>query len=135
MANTNGSQQALARRTAPVALTVPPSPLRTLGHTLGILALVAGGVTLGAYMLDMHAHTCEGCGHQWRHLGAFNVGDPESHTCSRCGTVQWWKDGIPHVFRNSLRTPPPNPLEARLLEAKQHQRLFEAPWERIARFG
>jgi hypothetical protein len=77
---------------------------------LGTIAIAVGVGMLGAYMLDLHSHTCEACGHRWRHLGAFNLGDPVAHTCSKCGTVQWWKDGAPHVFRDVLRQPPPNVL-------------------------
>lgn len=68
---------------------------------LATLAITAGVVALGAYALDLHAHTCANCGHKWRHLGAFNLGDEESHTCTRCGHVQWWKGGTPHVLRGS----------------------------------
>lgn len=73
---------------------------------------------LGAYMLDLHAHTCDGCGNRWRHLGAFNVGDPTSHTCGKCGVVQWWKDGVPHVFRSSLQPFTPAMYAARLQESR-----------------
>jgi hypothetical protein len=68
---------------------------------LATLAITVGVVALGVYALDLHAHTCVNCGHRWRHLGAFNLGDEESHTCSRCGQVQWWKCGAPHVLRGS----------------------------------
>jgi hypothetical protein len=84
----------------------PPLKAQEPLGTLATLALVAGAVALGAYALDLHAHTCEGCGARWRHLGAFNLGDPSAHTCRTCGTVQWMKDGVPHVFRSVLRTPP-----------------------------
>lgn len=94
----------LARRMQP-----PPTATPSFGGTIGILALALSMGVIGAYMLDLHAHTCESCGNKWRHLGAFNIGDPGSHTCARCGTVQWWKDGVPHVFRNSIRNPPPDP--------------------------
>jgi len=67
--------------------------------TLGVLAIAFGIGVLGAYMLDLHGHTCCRCGHKWRHLGALNVGNESSHTCSRCGTVQWWKNGVPHAWR------------------------------------
>ena len=80
---------------------------------LGFLATVAitvGVVALGAYVFDWHAHQCEACGTRWRHLGAFNIGDPGAHACGKCGTVQWWKDGVPHVFRDVLRQPPPEVL-------------------------
>lgn len=65
------------------------------------LAILVGVGVLGAYMLDLHAHTCEGCGKRWRHFGAFNFDDEESHTCTRCGQVQWWRGGAPHVRRGS----------------------------------
>jgi hypothetical protein len=68
---------------------------------LATIAITAGVVALGVYALDLHAHTCANCGHRWRHLGAFNLGDEESHTCGRCGQVQWWKCGTPHVLRGS----------------------------------
>lgn len=69
-----------------------------LSSTLGSIAIAIGVGVVGAYMLDLHGHTCEGCGRRWRHFGAFNLGDAESHTCSRCGEVQWWKCGAPHVL-------------------------------------
>jgi hypothetical protein len=92
-----------------------PNTLRTLAITLG----AAVGITaLGLYVFDCHRHTCESCGNSWQHLGAFNVGDPGSHTCGKCGTVQWWKDGVPHVFRSVLFQPPPkvmpDAMDARL---------------------
>jgi hypothetical protein len=68
---------------------------------LGALAVVVGIGALGAYMLDLHGHTCDRCGGRWRHFGAFNLGDEQSHTCSSCGEVQWWKCGVPHVLRGS----------------------------------
>jgi hypothetical protein len=68
---------------------------------LATIAITAGVVALGVYALDLHGHTCASCGHKWRHLGAFNLGDEESHTCGRCGQVQWWKCGTPHVLRGS----------------------------------
>jgi len=79
----------------------PPQapPAKSIG-TLGVLAIAVGVGVLGYYMLDGHTHTCEVCGHRWRHLGAFNLGDPAAHTCKQCGTVQWWKDGRQHVFRD-----------------------------------
>ena len=80
-----------------------PNMLMTLAFTVGVVAF-------GLYALDLHSHRCEGCGHKWYHLGAFNVGDPASHTCGKCGAVQWWKDGVPHVFREALRRPPPKVL-------------------------
>lgn len=85
-------------------------PAQPIG-TLGVIAIAFGIGVLGAYALDLHSHTCCACGRKWRHLGAFNLGDPTAHTCT-CGTVQWWKDGIPHVFRTALRTAPPDPFAA-----------------------
>lgn len=78
-----------------------PSAEKSIGP-LGVIALALGIGVFGYYMLDGHAHTCEACGNRWRHLGAFNLGDPQAHTCKQCGTVQWWKDGFPHVFRSPL---------------------------------
>lgn len=113
----------------------PPSATRpsaapegpSIGRILGTLALAVGVGVLGYYALDGHSHTCEGCGHKWRHLGIFNVGDPKAHACQRCGTVQWWKDGVPHVFREALRSPPPNALPdtvaSRLREFRDAPRL------------
>ena len=84
----------------------------TLG-VIGGLASVVGLAAIGAHMLDLHGHCCEGCGHRWKHFGAFNLNDEESHRCSRCGTVQWWKDGAPHVMHGSTHAPaaqrPPQP--------------------------
>jgi len=75
--------------------------------TLSTLALLVGIGVLGAYMLDLHGHTCDRCGRRWRHFGAFNFGDTESHTCTRCGQVQWWKCGAPHVLQGSQYAVPP----------------------------
>ena len=97
----------------------PPSP--SLGTVLGTIALALGVGVLGYYMLDGHTHTCESCGHRWRHLGAFNVGDPAAHSC-KCGTVQWWKDGVAHVFRSALREPPPKGLPDTLVSRLQEIR-------------
>ena len=67
---------------------------RTLLIAAGALAI---GVA-GAYVLDLHSHECERCGHRWSHLGAFNAGAEPAHTCARCGALQWWKVGVPpHV--------------------------------------
>ena len=100
----------------------PPS----LGNMLGVIAIAVGVSVLGYYALDGHSHVCESCGHRWRHLGVFNLGDPAAHTC-KCGTVQWWKDGVPHVFRDVLRQPPskvlPDTLVSRLQEIRQAPRL------------
>jgi hypothetical protein len=86
------------------------------------LAIAAGVVALGMYVFDWHSHSCEACGHKWRHLGALNVGDPRAHTCARCGTVQWWKDGVPHVFRSALLSPPPSTEFATISENGHHAR-------------
>ena len=100
----------------------PPS----IGNVLSTIALALGVGVLGYYMLDGHSHTCESCGHRWRHLGVFNHGDPDAHAC-KCGTVQWWKDGTAHVFRDVLRQPPPkelpNTLVSRLQEIRSTPRL------------
>jgi len=82
---------------------------------LATIVITAGVFALGAYTLDLHAHTCVNCGHKWRHLGAFNLGDEESHTCSRCGQVQWWKCGTLHVLGGSPPPAerPPNPVYGR----------------------
>lgn len=69
----------------------PPSR-PTLGGTLGVIAIALGVGVLGAFVFDLHGHTCNTCGNRWRHLGAFNVGDETAHTCAGCGTVQWWKN-------------------------------------------
>jgi hypothetical protein len=110
----------------------PDPPPSSIGHTLGVIALATGVVVLGLYVFDLHSHTCEACGERWRHLGVFNHGDPVSHTCGKCGTVQWWKDGIPHVFRSVLRTPPPkivpDTLAARLQELRETPRLTLPAW-------
>jgi hypothetical protein len=93
--------------------------------TLGIIALAFGIGVLGAYALDLHGHTCA-CGNRWYHLGAFNLGDEDSHRCSRCGTVQWWKNGAPHVFRSGhgadYTSAPPNPLAAMSQEIREASR-------------
>jgi len=73
---------------------------------VGVIAIAVGVGVLGYYMLDGHSHRCEACGYRWRHLGAFNFGDPTAHTCKQCGTVQWWKDGFQHVFRDPTYVPP-----------------------------
>ena len=90
----------------------PPAPKSTaasLISTLGTVALVIGAGALGYYMLDGHSHCCESCGHTWRHLGVFNFGDPGAHSCCKCGTTQWWKDGVQQVFKDALREPPKPP--------------------------
>lgn len=107
-----------------------PSP--SIGKMLGVVALALGVGVLGYYVLDGHSHTCEACGQRWRHLGAFNLGDPVAHTCGKCGTVQWWKDGVPHVFREVLRSPPPkilpDSLVSRLQELREAPRLALSSW-------
>lgn len=84
----------------------PPAKSGSFGM-LGGLAIAVGLGALGAYMLDLHGHSCDRCGQRWRHFGAFNLGDEQSHTCSRCGEVQWWKCGAPHVLRGSQYVTPP----------------------------
>lgn len=98
----------------------PPPP--SIGNMLGVLAIAVGVSVLGYYVLDGHSHTCESCGNSWRHLGVFNVGDPGAHACGKCGTVQWWKDGTAHVFRDVLRQPPPTVLPNTLMSRPQEIR-------------
>jgi hypothetical protein len=43
----------------------------------------------------------------------FNLGDPAAHSCRQCGTVQWYKDGIQHVYRTALREAPRSVLPGR----------------------
>ena len=107
--------------------TAPPPP--SLGNMLGVIAIAVGVGVLGYYALDGHSHTCESCGHRWRHLGAFNVGDPAAHSC-KCGTVQWWKDGVAHVYRDVLRQPPPKALPDTLVSRLQEIR--EAPRQALS---
>lgn len=102
---TNAPKQPVSSRPAPPRPVPPQSALGSFGSALGTVAIAIGVGVLGAYMLDLHTHTCDACGYRWRHLGAFNVGDADSHTCGNCGVVQWWKDGVPHVFRSSLQAP------------------------------
>lgn len=99
-----------------------PSSPHSIGNMLGVVVIALGVGVLGYYMLDGHSHTCEACGHRWRHLGVFNLGDPVAHTCSKCHTVQWWKDGMPHVFRDVLRQPPPKVLPDSLVSRLQEIR-------------
>ena len=98
------------------------SPPPSIGNMLGVIAIAVGVGVLGVYMFDLHSHTCEGCGNRWRHLGAFNVGDPDAHACGKCGTVQWWKDGVPHVFREAVRQPPPKVMPDTLVSKLQEIR-------------
>lgn len=110
----------LARLPVRVALPPPPPPAPppkqpTLGNILGFVAIAVGVGVLGAYVFDLHGHRCQACGHKWRHLGALNLGDPGAHTCTQCGTVQWWKDGVPHVFRSAIQPETsPGPTQTRL---------------------
>lgn len=67
-----------------------PSPVAS---TLGTIAFAFALGLVGAYALDLHGHTCVVCGYRWRHLGAFNLGDPTAHACARCGVAQWVKNG------------------------------------------
>lgn len=105
--------QLRAFRASPVVVPPPPRPQPQTFSTLGVVVLAIGAGVLGAYMLDLHSHRCEACNHKWWHLGAFNLGDPVAHTC-KCGTVQWWKDGMPHVFRDVLRTTSTDATRARI---------------------
>lgn len=82
---------------------VASAPAPALGGTLGVIALAFGIGVVGALMLDVHGHTCDSCGHRWRHLGAFNLGDKDAHTCGRCGAVQWWKNGVPQAIKDAHR--------------------------------
>lgn len=63
----------------------------TFWHTVGVIGIAVGVAAVGAYALDLHRHTCEACGSEWRHLGAFNIGDHDAHKCPGCGEMQWWK--------------------------------------------
>ena len=111
----------------------------SIGNVLGTIAIAVGAVALSLYAFDWHSHTCESCGHRWRHLGAFNLGDPIAHTCASCKTVQWWKDGVPHVFRSVLREPPPKALPdtlvARLQEIREAPRLARSSATKLTRPG
>lgn len=76
----------------------------TIGRTLGLLAVAIGVAAVAAYSLDWHSHVCSRCGRTWKHLGAFNAGDHDAHTCQSCGEIQWWKDiGKDGAFRASRR--------------------------------
>lgn len=100
----------MASSDAYAPITWEPEQASSIGGMLGTLAVALGVGVFAVYALDLHAHRCESCGHNWRHLGVLSHGDPKAHTCSRCQTVQWIKDGVPHVFREVLRTPPPKVL-------------------------
>lgn len=92
---------------------------------LGALAVAVGVGALGVYALDYHRHTCDQCGARWGHFGAFNLGDEDSHKCSRCGQVQWWKCGAPHVLRGSQYVMPaasPSPVAAYVPEYAPYAR-------------
>lgn len=69
--------------------------------TLGVIALAFGIGVAGAFVLDRHSHTCDKCGNRWSHLGAFNGGDLAAHTCSSCGAVQQWKDGVSQEVKDA----------------------------------
>lgn len=118
MTNPRPSTQAPPRgasQSAPSSQSTPPKSTKPMGM-FATIALLVGAGALGAYMLDLHGHTCDKCGQRWRHFGAFNLGDEDSHTCARCGQVQWWKCGAPHVLRGSqfvtAPLPSPSDLEA-----------------------
>jgi hypothetical protein len=100
-------------------------PAKPIG-TLGKIAIAVGVGVLGYYLLDGHGHTCEGCGHRWRHLGAFNFGEVPAHTCKVCGTVQFWKDGFKHVFPDPAQrfasNAPSNAILAGLQEIRDFAR-------------
>ena|ERR1700674_2275532 len=87
------------------------TPPRESSSVLTHVLIAAFGAFVLGHALDYHAHRCESCGHRWRHLGAFSLGDLASHTCGRCGAVQWWKSGWqgaePRTFDGALemRTP------------------------------
>jgi rubredoxin len=38
----------------------------------------------------MHKHQCDRCGLVWAH-GEDCQGDKPSHTCARCGRLEWWQ--------------------------------------------
>lgn len=93
---------------------------------IGTIALVIGAGALTVYMLDLHSHRCEVCNYKWSHLGAFNLGSASAHSCKVCGTTQWFKDGVQHVFRDPLHSTPssaPNTPVARLKEIREGARL------------
>lgn len=60
---------------------------------LKVLAVAFGAGVVGAVVFDLHEHRCESCGRKWKHLGHFNHGDREAHTCPGCGKVEWNQDG------------------------------------------
>ena len=41
-------------------------------------------------MTGMHKHCCPNCNHIWEHSDA-NFGNRDAHTCSDCGTVNFYK--------------------------------------------
>ena len=59
---------------------------------VGLIGVAIGVGVVGMYALDYHSHQCDGCKHTWRHLGAFNKGDHDAHTCPSCGQLQRWKN-------------------------------------------
>lgn len=38
--------------------------------------------------MTTHLHICPNCGHSWSH-GPECFGDKATHTCSKCGCLQW----------------------------------------------
>lgn len=78
----------------------PPKPGPTLGGTLGIIAIAVSVGVIASFTLDLHSHTCS-CGNRWWHLGAFAQGSEPSHTCGRCGTLEWFKSGVPAHLRQA----------------------------------
>lgn len=86
---------------------MPPEPPKSsFWNTLGLIGVAVGVGAFAAYSLDYHSHACARCGHKWSHLGAYNAGDHEAHTCKGCGDIQWWKniggDGAFRVSRDAL---------------------------------
>jgi len=88
---------------------VSPQNKKPLNPFVMVLLGFAGAVVLGEvakYAFDFHSHQCTSCSYSWQHFGAFNFGDEGSHTCPRCGQVQWWKCGAPSVQQAPQREPP-----------------------------
>lgn len=46
------------------------------------------GVTPASRSVGLHSHRCSACGSVWSH-GAASHGDRESHSCPKCGRVEW----------------------------------------------
>ena len=88
--------------------------------TLGTIIIALSAGILGYYALDGHSHRCESCGKKWRHLGAFNIGDVDAHTCGSCGQIQWWKCGLPNVFHHA------HPVSPEALATRQEVRTAES---------